>query len=872
MARKRTHVSGAISAVFRFLLGLSLTVSIGLNSGGLQAQDYSLDGLRECPYQSATLREQQPDEPNTSCRVAELVDFSDPRSIALPSALSTQAQTLTQQGHLLLNRGQPQAALSKWEAATQVYRQLGNRSGVIGTSIDQSLALQALGLYPHACQVMISALEMPKWVCQGGSSHSIDELRQLLNSPDASREAFAQRLRRRIPTGITLSGWQELGGVLRHLGHLSASEVVLEQALKYSQSGELFLSLANTKQLQGRQAWQIYQMTDEPLARSTARKTAEDGFSRALTLYQQVQGSRGTVLLAQLNRLSLLVEVKSWDLLPETESQIQPAWVELVQADFSVLPPARSISARLKLADTSRKIPSVPLARTFPLVKDALGQAQSLNSPRLQSHAAGILGKLYRQTGRSPLAQKYLEMALRQAQSVQQWDLAYQWQWELGKVYRSSGKLDAAKSAYSAALDSLDLIGNQIWGANVDLLFSFKEKIEPVYQEYMGLLFQVSDLQQVIKTRERLKIAELENFLQCGNLPQAIAQASAQRLAATSLNHLAPSSALPDKPTIYLVNLGEDLEEIVWSSQELHRHTPNREIVLDNLQNLRFNLADERLVTTPELLIRSYSQKLYEQLIKPIERYLPPSGELVLALDSPFANLPMGILYDGTAYLLEKYSISVSLGDQVLPAALPPTKLKALIAGISETSPSFQGDWTPIPEIATEVSAVQQQLGESTLLLNQEFTSDRFFQTIEQAEFPIIHVTTHGQFSSDPDQTMILAWDKPIKIDEFHRFWTSPATSPLELLVLSACETAKGDKRSALGIAGVAVTTKARSTLASLWRVEAGSTAWLMGDFYRGWTRGMSKAEALATAQRALLANPKYQHPYYWAGWVLVGN
>jgi CHAT domain-containing protein len=92
------------------------------------------------------------------------------------------------------------------------------------------------------------------------------------------------------------------------------------------------------------------------------------------------------------------------------------------------------------------------------------------------------------------------------------------------------------------------------------------------------------------------------------------------------------------------------------------------------------------------------------------------------------------------------------------------------------------------------------------------------------------------------------------------------------LLVLSACQTAKGDKRSALGIAGVAVQAGARSTLASLWLVEAKSTAQLMGEFYQGLSHGMSKAEALRQAQLNLLSQPKFQHPYFWSPFVLVGS
>ncbi|HBL10917.1 MAG TPA: hypothetical protein DD379_05835, partial [Cyanobacteria bacterium UBA11162] len=134
---------------------------------------------------------------------------------------------------------------------------------------------------------------------------------------------------------------------------------------------------------------------------------------------------------------------------------------------------------------------------------------------------------------------------------------------------------------------------------------------------------------------------------------------------------------------------------------------------------------------------------------------------------------------------------------------------------------------------------------------------------------------THGQFSSNPEQTFILTWDEKIKVKEFEdllRFREQGSANPIELLVLSACQTAAGDKRAALGLAGVAVRSGARSTLATLWSVKDQSTAQLMSEFYQELSKGVRKAEALRTAQLNLLKQPKYEHPFYWAPFVLVGN
>ncbi len=138
----------------------------------------------------------------------------------------------------------------------------------------------------------------------------------------------------------------------------------------------------------------------------------------------------------------------------------------------------------------------------------------------------------------------------------------------------------------------------------------------------------------------------------------------------------------------------------------------------------------------------------------------------------------------------------------------------------------------------------------------------------------IVHVATHGQFSSQANKTFILAWDKPIVVSELDTLLRSTSTGDrtIELFVLSACETASGDNRAALGLAGIAIRAGARSTVASLWSSDDESNALLIGDFYQNLIQGMNKAQALRTAQLALLENPRYQHSKYWSAFVFVGN
>jgi CHAT domain-containing protein len=96
---------------------------------------------------------------------------------------------------------------------------------------------------------------------------------------------------------------------------------------------------------------------------------------------------------------------------------------------------------------------------------------------------------------------------------------------------------------------------------------------------------------------------------------------------------------------------------------------------------------------------------------------------------------------------------------------------------------------------------------------------------------------------------------------------------PLELLTLSACATAAGDERAALGLAGVAIRSGARSALGSLWKIADKPTSQLLVSFYRDLgDPSVSKAVALQRAQKEFLRDPRYRHPAYWSAFILISN
>jgi CHAT domain-containing protein len=245
---------------------------------------------------------------------------------------------------------------------------------------------------------------------------------------------------------------------------------------------------------------------------------------------------------------------------------------------------------------------------------------------------------------------------------------------------------------------------------------------------------------------------------------------------------------------------------------------------------------------------------------------------LVFVLDGIMRGIPVASLHDGEQYLIEKYNLALTPGLQLLTSrSLTNVTLKTVAGGLTESRQGFNS----LPNVQTEVAEIAT-LVPSEILLDRDFTRDRLKAQVMAQPYPIVHLATHGQFSSRAEDTFLLTWDDRINVSDLDgllqdRDFTNDTA--IELLILSACQTAAGDKQAALGLAGVAVRSGARSTLATLWSIQDDSTAKLMTQFYRALkTPEINKAEALRQAQLSLLQNPQYQHPFYWSAFVLVGN
>ncbi|MBD2295479.1 CHAT domain-containing protein [Anabaena sphaerica FACHB-251] len=723
------------------------------------------------------------------------------------------AQTLNNQGSLELAQGQAEKALNSWQQATKIYTETSYIQGRIGSLINQAQAQQALGLYLQARKTLT------------------DVEKALKNQTD---------------TQLKSKGLRSLGNVLRLVGAFDDSQKILQQSLQILQnSGNLttpeisatLLSLGNTAYAQG------------------DKESALKYYEQAAT----TEPKNITEIQAQINQLYILINNGK---LVDAKN----IWIQLQPKLANLFPSRSTIYAYINLAKSLVKLGNQK-NESAKFLATAIQQAKSINDQKAQSYALGYLGRLYEQTQQLSNAQKLTEQALQIAQSINAPDVAYQWQWQLGRILKAQGSIKPATDAYQVAFTTLKSLRSDLVAVNTDIQFSFGETVEPVYREYVELLLNPGtntepsqeQLKQARQVIESLQLAELDNFFRSACLEGQI----------VPIEQIQQSQAA----VIYPIILKDRLEVILSLPQQaLHHYAAkvSQNEVEEVTEKLRFNL--EKPYTTPEGKL--LSAKVYDWLIRPVQTELAQSQvkTLVFILDGALRNIPMAALYDGQQYLLEKYSVALTPGLELLgPRPLQQSRLKTLVAGLTEARHGFSS----LPNVNEELKAVESEVP-SEVLLNKTFTSTALRQQIDSLPFSVVHLATHGQFSSNADETFVLAWDKPMKVNELKDLLRSREQTrpePIELLVLSACETAEGDKRAALGLAGVAIQAGARSTLASLWSLDDESGARLIGQFYKELvTKQVTKAEALRLAQLSLLKDPDYRHPVHWASYVLLGN
>ncbi|EIJ44235.1 hypothetical protein BegalDRAFT_3419 [Beggiatoa alba B18LD] len=384
--------------------------------------------------------------------------------------------------------------------------------------------------------------------------------------------------------------------------------------------------------------------------------------------------------------------------------------------------------------------------------------------------------------------------------------------------------------------------------ARYDELVEDTKAAEAAFQNYLSELkkqFKDTDTQRSIDISERNlnKLKPLQNTLR--NLGHG----------AVLIHYL----ITPDKLHIILTT----------PDVQLVRQTSISEIVLrDKLENFRTSLQTVTRSPIPQ------AQELYNLILKPIESDLRQADAktLMVSLDGVLRYIPLAALHDGQHYVAEQYAVVLYTEAAKSNLESKPSE-DSYFAGLG-VSQALEG-FNALPAVEDELSSIKSVL-KGNIYLNKDFNTKTLNEVLDLGT-PILHIASHFVFEpvgGDSNSYLLLGNGEKLTLAQIRIGYDF---SPLDLLTLSACNTAMGNKKAdgkeIEGFGTLAQLRGAKSVIATLWQVDDESTGQLMSKLYHlRATDRLNKAESLQQAQLVLLKDPRYQHPFYWSPFILMGN
>ena len=767
--------------------------------------------------------------------------------------------------------GKSDRALNYWQQAIDNYQQLGNKQQLERSLTEQAQIYARLGQHRQAIALLCGtdtqkclqdsavgiARQQQDKLGEAAAWGSLGETYRLRGDYQLALDRLTSSLeittKANLPQ-LKISALNSLGNT-----HSSLAQVDYRRAVSAQKRGEDFGSNNLVEQLKNKgiksdRTAIKYLSTSLQLAQKQQDKSARlKTIINSLPVYYRLK-DKSTAAQHVKQALSLLSQI------PATPDRI-----------YATIDLAKLLQPKLVTPHTCYSLSTQATARK--LLEQAVTEAEALNDLRSLSFAKGELGHWHECARDYETALELTQDArLLAEQELQAKDSLYLWEWQAGRIFKQQGNIPEATRVYQRAIATLDSIRNNILTANRDIQFDFRDTVEPIYREAIALQLEEvptntlvaatnDNLDSVLNIFDSLQLAELQNYF--GN-DCAIESVSSDADIQADNVVVFHSIMLPQKTAIIASYPNGD-RKLVWIDKD--RETLRKEIVAFNEGIVRWydNKYD-----------RTIAKMLYTQMVEPFIKDLEQRkiDTLVFVRDGILRNVPMSALYDGERYLIEKYAVATTPSLSVTePKSRSRQNLKVLALGLTKSSLIDGYIYPPLPQVRQEIEQIEQEF-ESKPLLNQQFTSDRLKQELERENYPIVHIASHGQFGTEPKDTFLVAGNnQTISITELDRIIRNApqGTEPIELLSLTACDTALGDERATLGLAGVAVQAGAKSAIASLWSLDDNVTPELVERFYAGLQNpSINKAQALQKAQLSLIERDL--HPAYWASFILIGN
>jgi CHAT domain-containing protein len=600
---------------------------------------------------------------------------------------------------------------------------------------------------------------------------------------------------------------------------------------------------------------------------------------------------------------------------PETLNQLQ----DLVPS-LSALPPTRQ-QARLllNLGEQASQLGVSGLPLAYSALDAARRTAEQNGENRLRLEAMDALSQLYEDNQRWDDLALLIPATLDGDSTDSARDLQLSLEWRLARALISLGHKPLALAAIQRAVEHAQAIRADLPIESVTGISTYRSVYAPLYETYIQLLLESLAAQS--DQRQQITLGHVRDAL------EATRQAEMHDFLGDRCTIEEPGDGLridASSAVLYPILLNDRIDLLLATAQGLWRtSTP---VSGASIRSLAREFATA--LRNGDLDFDTSGRQLHAALIAPIEERLRLSGirTLVLATDGELRLVPFAALPSGSGYLGERFAIASVTGmSMTSTTARPETAVKALLAGVAEPGGvvtklasstildqlggesrriSSGGEsrkqrtlrWASIdpadgylsrdswiaslkqrlalPEVDGEIHALGRSLA-GKILFNQGFTVDSFKDEAESGSYKIVHVASHGIFGGTAESSFILAYDDVIGINRLQTLLESEHLQQqrIELLSLSACETADGNERAPLGIAGAAIRARAKAVLGTLWSVDDNAARQVMEGFYAGITIGkLEKAAALQQAQLKLRQNPQFAHPFYWAPFTLIGN
>lgn len=542
------------------------------------------------------------------------------------------------------------------------------------------------------------------------------------------------------------------------------------------------------------------------------------------------------------------------------------------------------------------------------LLENSVFTSNKLQNNRLISYSNGALGHFWECFKNNEKALKYTQAAIIAADSkLSAKDSLYLWEWQAGRILDKQERKEEAIASYQRAFDILEDIRQDILTAERDVQFDFRDVVQPLYrtlaESRLNLLEvgaiadeqRAKQLSKVVNTIDALKLAELQNYfgndcILSGLNPKSVGEPLEDNSVAFK-NTGFLSSIILDSKTGILLQLPNQSTKFRWI-EDPNQEGTNKIVRKDKLEQ---KIAEFRQGLIEGEIAINYdtttAAQLYDWIIRPFTEDITPEEikTLVFIQDGFLRSVPMAALYDSQQqkYLVETYAIATTPSLRLTtPKLRDRSTQRALILGLTTEATIDGKTFDALSAVPGEVSVVDKIFPNSIKLTDNDFIPENFQQKLQKTTYPIVHIASHAQFGIIPEDTFIVTGNnQKITISQLEtslRNLNSKSDS-VELLALTACETAVGDDRATLGLAGVALQVGVKSAIASLWSVNDVSTSELVRTFYTNYRNsGMSIAEALQKAQIRMInakklaqtedINIKYDNPAYWASMIAIGN